>query len=294
MMSMSGRIKSTERKLALLMLTPAIILVFGLTLFPLFSAVYYGLTDLDLSNPLSGKFLGSFNYYRLLTTDSDFQQASMRSMLFTIGCIVIQLPLGIGIGLLLNQPLKGQKIYRAVVTLPLVAAPVAVGQIWRIMYHYEFGIIKYITELIFGWSPNWTADPNIALTSIIIYDTWQWTPFIALIILAGLQSLPTEPFESAKVYGASSLQIFRYITLPMLRPYIGLALIFRLIDTLRTWDPIWAITQGGPGQATETLSFYLYRVGLKQFFIGYACAASLIFLYAVIVLCAITLRRLRL
>ncbi|MCX8187827.1 MAG: sugar ABC transporter permease [Nitrososphaeria archaeon] len=283
-----------EKRLPLIMLLPAIVLTFGLTIFPLFSAIYYSTTDLDLSNPFSGGFVGSLNYYKLLNADIDFSLSSLRSILFTIACIAIQIPLGIGLGLLLHQPLKGQKIYRAILTLPLVAAPIAIGQIWRIMYHYEFGIIKYSTELIFGWSPNWTADPNVSLLSIVIYDTWQWTPFVALIILAGLQSLPQEPFESAKVYGASSLQTFRYITLPMLRPYIGLALIFRIIDTLRTWDPIWAITQGGPGQATETLSFYLYRIGLKQFFIGYANAASLIFLYAIIVLCAITLRRFRL
>lgn len=283
--------RNIEKNLPWLFVLPALVMVFSLTLYPLFNAVYYSTRGTDLTRPGSDVFIGLDNYRRMLSYDLFLSESWKRTLLFTAGCLAFQIPLGLGLALLLNRPVKGQKIFRAIFILPLITAPIAIGQIWRMMYHYEFGIIKYLTTLVFGTSPNWTADPNWAMFSIIIYDTWQWTPFVALIILAGLQSLPPEPYESATIYGASAFQKFRYITFPKIRPLIGLAAIFRMIDTLRTWDPVWAITQGGPGDATQLLSYYLYRIGLQYFWIGYACAVALVFLYVVIVISIIALKR---
>ncbi|MEM3765529.1 MAG: sugar ABC transporter permease [Candidatus Bathyarchaeia archaeon] len=280
-----------EKYLPWLFVLPALVVVFGLTLYPLFNAIYQSTRGTDLTKPGSDVFIGLDNYRRMLNYDLFLSESWKRSLIFTAGCLALQVPLGLGLALLLNRPVKGQKVFRAIFILPLVTAPIAIGQIWRMMYHYEFGILKYLTTLIFGASPNWTADPNWAMISIIIYDTWQWTPFVALIILAGLQSLPQEPYESATIYGASAFQKFRYITLPKIRPLIGLAAIFRMIDSLKTWDPVWAITQGGPGDATQLLSYYLYRIGLQYFWIGYACANALVFLYVVIVISTIALKR---
>lgn len=280
-----------EKYLSWLLVLPALVIVFGLTLYPLFNAIYYSTRNTDLTRPFSDIFIGLDNYRKMLNYDSFLSEAWKRSLLFTAGCLTLQIPIGLGLALLLNRPVRGQKVFRAIFILPLVTAPIAIGQIWRMMYHYEFGIIKYITTLIFGTSPNWTADPSWAMISIIIYDTWQWTPFVALIILAGLQGLPPEPYESATIYGASAFQKFRYITLPKIRPLIGLAAIFRMIDSLKTWDPVWAITQGGPGDATQLLSYYLYRIGLQYFWVGYACAISLVFLYMVIVISTVALKR---
>ena len=279
-----------ERYMPWLLVLPALIIVFGLTLYPLFHAIYFSTRNTDLKTALDD-FIGVQNYQHALNYDSTLADSVQRTLIFAIGSLSIQIPLGLGIALLLNRELKGRRAFRAIITLPLVAAPIAIGQVWRYMYHYEFGIIKYIVSLLFGASPNWTADPNWAMVSIMIYDSWQWTPFVALILLAGLQSLPPEPYESATIYGASALQKFRYITLPKMRPLITLSAIFRIIDLLKTYDPIVAITWGGPGRATELLSYYLYRIGFYYFWVGYASAISLLFLYAVIVFTTISLTK---
>lgn len=279
-----------EKYMPWLLVLPALILVFGLTLYPLFHAVYFSARNTDIKTG-QDDFIGTKNYQRLLNYDPDLTGSVLRTLIFAVGSLSIQIPLGLGIALLLNREIKGQRAFRAIITLPLVAAPIAIGQVWRYMYHYEFGVIKYIVSLIFGTSPNWTADPSWAMVSIMIYDCWQWTPFVALILLAGLQSLPPEPFESATIYGASAIQKFRYITLPKMRPLITLAAIFRIIDLLKTYDPIAAITWGGPGRATELISYYLYRVGFYYFWVGYASAISLLFLYAVIVFTTVTLQK---
>jgi len=279
-----------EKYLPWLLVLPALTIVFGLTLYPLFHAIYFSTRNTDLKTELDD-FIGVHNYRHALNYDSTLADSVQRTLTFAVGCLSIQIPLGLGIALLLNREIKGQRVFRAVITLPLVAAPIAIGQVWRYMYHYEFGVIKYIVALLFGSSPNWTADPSWAMVSIIIYDSWQWIPFVALILLAGLQSLPPEPYESATIYGASALQKFRYITLPKMRPLITLTAIFRIIDLLKTWDPIVAITWGGPGRATELLSYYLYRIGFYYFWVGYASAISLLFLYAVIVFTTISLTK---
>jgi len=279
-----------EKYLPWLLVLPALIIVFGLTLYPLFHAIYFSTRNTDLKTDIDD-FIGVHNYRHALNYDSTLADSVQRTLTFAVGCLSIQIPLGLGIALLLNREIKGQRVFRAIITLPLVAAPIAIGQVWRYMYHYEFGVIKYIVALLFGSSPNWTADPSWAMVSIIIYDSWQWIPFVALILLAGLQSLPPEPYESATIYGASALQKFRYITLPKMRPLITLTAIFRIIDLLKTWDPIVAITWGGPGRATELLSYYLYRIGFYYFWVGYASAISLLFLYAVIVFTTISLTK---
>jgi len=279
-----------EKYMPWLLVLSALILVFGLTLYPLFHAIYFSARNTDIKTG-QDDFIGLKNYQRLLNFDPDLADSVLRTLIFAVGCLSIQMPLGLGIALLLNREIKGKRAFRAIITLPLVAAPIAIGQIWRYMYHYEFGVIKYMVTLLFGTSPNWTADPDWALVSLIIFDTWQWTPFVALILLAGLQGFPPEPYESPYIYGASALQKFKYITLPKMRPLITLAAIFRIIDLLKTYDPVAAITWGGPGRATELLSYFLYRVGFYYFWVGYASAISLLFLYGVIFFTVVALKK---
>jgi multiple sugar transport system permease protein len=281
---------SKEKYMPWLLVLPAMIIIFGFTLYPLFHAIYYSTRNTDLK-VAEDMFIGIDNYRRLLNYDSELAEAVVRTLTYLAGCLIIQIPLGFAVALLLNRDFKGRRVARTIITLPLAAAPIAIGQVWRYMYHYEFGIIKYLCSLIFGSSPNWTADPNWAMLAIIIYDSWQWTPFVALVLLAGLQSLPPEPYESATIYGATTLQKFRYITLPKMRGLIGFVALFRLIDLVKTWDPIMAITWGGPGRATELLSWYLYRVGFYYFWVGYASAISLLFLYSVIVLSTVFIKK---
>lgn len=279
-----------EKYIGWLLVLPAVIMVFGLTLYPLFNSVYYSTRDTNLKTG-QDEYIDIRNYSQLLHRDPNLANSAYRTLIFTVVCLGVEIPLGLGIALLLNRKIKGRGIFRAIIILPLMAAPIAIGQVWRIMYHYEFGVIPYLVSSVFGASPNFTADPGWALGSLMIFDWWQWTPFVFLIMLAGLQSLSPDPYESATIYGASTIQKFRHITLPKLRALIAFVIVFRTIDLLKTYDSVVAITWGGPGRATELLSYYLYRVGFWYFQVGYACAISLIFLYVVIVFSIIVLKK---
>jgi multiple sugar transport system permease protein len=281
-----------ERYVRWLLVLPLVILMFGLTLIPLFFSIYYSVRNTNLVS-LQDEYVGDYNFLFLLHNDPILFNSVYRTLLFTFGSLVVEIPLGLGIALLLNRKMIGQRVFRSLIVLPLMAAPIAVGQVWRIMYHYEFGVIPYVVKSIFGTTPNFTADPSWALFSLIVYDWWQWTPFIILVLLAGLQALPLEPYESATIYGASTVQKFRYITLPMLRKLIIFIALFRVIDLIKTYDVVMAMTMGGPGRSTELISVHLYRTAFWYWQIGYACAISLIMVYAVIVISSYSLKRLR-
>ena len=168
--------------------------------------------------------------------------------------------------------------------------PVVVGIIWRLMYNPDLGMLNYFLSW-FGFSPvNWTGMPGTALPSVMMADIWEWTPFVALILLAGLQSLPREPYEAALVDGASSWQTFCYITFPLLSPAMLVVLLIRVMDSFKTFDLIFVLTQGGPGMSTEILNYYTYRYGFKFFHLGYASALSWVLLVVVTIICMILIR----
>jgi multiple sugar transport system permease protein len=168
--------------------------------------------------------------------------------------------------------------------LPMVSTPVAVALIWVVMFNPSLGILNYFLTCI-GLKPLlWLGHPSTALSSLILMDTWKWTPFMVLILHSGLQSLPITPFEAARIDGASRWQTFRYVTLPLLRPSIAVSLIFRTMDSLKTFDTIYVMTEGGPNNATEILNIYTFQTGFKYFHIGYASALAVIlvlFVFAV-------------
>jgi multiple sugar transport system permease protein len=168
--------------------------------------------------------------------------------------------------------------------LPMVSTPVAVALIWVIMFNPSLGILNYFLTSL-GLKPLlWLGHPRTVLPSLILMDTWKWTPFMVLIIHAGLQSLPLTPFEAARIDGASRWQVLRYITLPLLRSTIAVALMFRTMDSLKTFDTIYVMTEGGPNNASEILNIYTFQTGFKYFHIGYASALAVIlivFVFAV-------------
>jgi multiple sugar transport system permease protein len=160
------------------------------------------------------------------------------------------------------------------------------------MYHSDFGVFNAFLAALGLPEQNWLGDLRLAMPSIIVFDIWQWTPFVAIITLAGLQSLPKEPFEAAELDGASTWQVLRRLTFPMLTPVLTLIFVLRAIDAVRLYDAVASLTRGGPGAATETLTYYLYRLGLKYFRMDQASAMSLLFLYAVVIFTGIVVRRL--
>lgn len=234
-------------------------------------------------------FVGLENY-RQLFSNPEFWSSLRITFTFVLLAITLEFVLGMALALLLNHDLKAKGLIRSFILLPMMCTNVVIGLTWRLLFNYEFGIINYyLTQLGFG-PVEWLSSPKIALWSVILVDVWNTTSFVALMLLAGLQSLPEEPFEAARIDGANSLQTFLYLTLPLLRQTILVALLWRLIDTFRIFDVVYLLTAGGPARATETVSIYIYRYGFQAFNLGFASAASYIMIVIMLFLAGMMAR----
>ncbi|MCB9453050.1 MAG: sugar ABC transporter permease [Anaerolineaceae bacterium] len=281
----------SDRWYSILLITPAMIFILIFALFPLGYAIDVSFRYADLTSPQGiADFVGLDNY-RFALHDNIFWSSVQRTLTFAIAAVGVEMVLGIGIAFLLYQMKWFKGIARSLFILPLAASPVAVGLIWRYMYHPEFGVYNGILSSLGLPEQNWLGSTQLAMPSVIIFDIWQWTPFVALIVLAGLQSLPKEPFEAARLDNASTWRVLRTLTFPMLTPVLTLVFVLRAIDAVRLYDAVFSLTQGGPGQATEVVTYYLYRLGLRFFRLDQASAMSLLFLYAVVVFTGILMRR---
>jgi len=258
-----------------LYLVPAIVLLLAITVVPLFYLLYNSLTAWDLRRAYLGHtFIGLANYAAMFG-DALFRDSVRVTLLATIGVVAVEGTLGLLLALLFNREFFGKRVVRSLFLLPLITTPIIVGLTWRMLYNAEFGMIDYFVRLVgISSPPNWLADPSLALWSIILAETWQVTPFVTLMFVAGLQAIPTEPYEAAKVDGANAWQRFVYITLPLLRPVIFLALIFRATDAVRMFDLIYVMTGGGPANATQTLNMYVFKVGFTFLNMGYGSALA--------------------
>ena len=282
--------KKERNKFIILMLMPATILLVGLTLFPFIVSFILSFTDYSLLRPGQTKFIFLDNYIELMKTD-EFWIALRVTVVFTVLAVFVQVVLGVVIATLLHNENTNISFLRTMYLLPLAITPIAATFTFRLMFNPSLGVLNYFMKLL-GFEPQaWLASPSTALFSLILVDTWQWTPFILLICLGGLASLPNEPFEAAKVDGASSWQIFIKITVPMLYPFIGLALLFRSIDAFKTFDIIYVLTSGGPGILTRTLNLYAFKHGIEFLSMGYAGSIAIVMLLITIVVAQIFLRK---
>ncbi|MDC0060257.1 sugar ABC transporter permease [Pelagibacteraceae bacterium] len=285
-----NQFRKERNKFIILMLMPATILLVGLTLFPFIVSLILSFTDYSLLRPGQTKFIFLDNYIELMKTD-EFWIALRVTVVFTILAVFIQVVLGVVFATLLHNENTNVSLLRTLYLLPLAITPIAATFTFRLMFNPSLGVLNYFMKLL-GLEPQaWLASPNTAMFSLIIVDTWQWTPFILLICLGGLASLPSEPFEAAKVDGASSWQIFTKITVPMLYPFIGLALLFRSIDAFKTFDIIYVLTSGGPGILTRTLNLYAFKHGIEYLSMGYAGSIAIVMLIITIVVAQIFLRK---
>ena len=285
-----NQFRKDRNKFIILMLMPATILLVGLTLFPFIVSLILSFTDYSLLRPGQTKFIFLDNYIELMKTD-EFWIALRVTVVFTVLAVFIQVVLGVVFATLLHNENTNVSLLRTLYLLPLAITPIAATFTFRLMFNPSLGVLNYFMKLL-GLEPQaWLASPNTAMFSLIIVDTWQWTPFILLICLGGLASLPSEPFEAAKVDGASSWQIFTKITVPMLYPFIGLALLFRSIDAFKTFDIIYVLTSGGPGILTRTLNLYAFKHGIEYLSMGYAGSIAIVMLIITIVVAQIFLRK---
>jgi multiple sugar transport system permease protein len=273
-----------ERHFGRLLPLPAAGTIALLIIFPLAFNVYMSLQAWFVSSTTPPAYVGLKNFLEIFGKDARFWNAIWITVKFTLCGVFLQLVLGLAIGVYLHKDFRGRGIVRTVMLLPMVSTPVAVALIWVIMFNPSLGVLNYFLSLV-GLKPLlWLGHPRTALPSLILMDIWKWTPFMVLIIHSGLQSLPLTPFEAARIDGASRWQLFRFVTLPLLRPTIAVALIFRTMDSLKTFDTIYVMTEGGPNNASEILNIYVFQTGFKYFHMGYASALAVIlvvFVFAV-------------
>jgi len=277
-------------------LLPAVAAIILLTIVPLVYSLYLSLTSYELGRAYLGmKFIGLDNYVTAVK-DVRFLMSILRTLIFVAITVTVEFGLGLALALLFNREFKGRGLVLTIMMVPFMIAPIAVGFLWWMIYDVNYGPLNHLVVDIFHLSPNpvaWTADPRIALYSIILTDIWQYTPFMMLILLAGLRSIPPEPYEAALIDGASGLAIFRHITLPLLKPAILVAILIRTIDAFKVYDLVYLLTFGGPGTASEVASFYIYLTGFRHFRIGYAAAQSYILLIIISILVTILIRIIR-
>lgn len=271
-------------------ITPAFLVLIIILIYPLGYSLWLSFHQWTLRTFKQGiPWIGLQNYQQLFTSPEFFNSLKI-TFTFVILAIAIEFILGMGLALLLNHDLKAKGLIRSFILLPMMCTNVVIGLTWRLLYNYEFGIINYYLNQLGLHSVEWLSSPKMALTSVIIVDVWNTTSFVALMLLAGLQSLPEEPFEAARIDGANAVQTFFYLTLPLLRQTILVALLWRFIDTFRIFDVVYLLTAGGPARATETVSIYVYRYGFQSFNLGFASAASYVMIVIMLVLAAILTR----
>ena len=232
------------------------------------------------------------NYGKVLTTDRVWHSLQV-SILVAVAAVTLEFILGVGMALLLADELPGKGIMIPIIILPLMMAPIVVGQAWRMLWDTRFGAVNHFLSVIVDHPVQlrWLAETKLALPAIIITDTWQWTPFIFLFALAGFSAVNEELYEAAAIDGATSWQIFWRITLPIIRPVLLVALLFRLLDALKIFDIVYILTSGGPGYSTETTPFYLFTQGFTYGRFGYTAAASYLFLILVVIIIQFLVRR---
>lgn len=259
------------------------------TVYPILGTLYYSLHKYNL---LTGEFeFTGLQEYILLLQDPVFAISVRNTVFFSVSATLAQTFLGLAIAVLVNQEIRGRRWLIPVLVLPNMFSVVVVSSMWKLMLDYETGLINHILRAIGLPAQAWLSSVELALPSIIVIDTWQWTPICFLIFYAGLQSIPRELYEAALVDGASPLRTFRSITLPLLKPYIALVLLLRSIDTFRLFDKVYLLTGGGPAHATETISLYIFKTGLVFLDIGKASAASFIMLVLVLLISALYVKR---
>lgn len=265
----------SERRLPFLLLAPTMLVLLSLSIYPLFYAV-----RVSLQAGAGAHARWSLENFARLLSDGFFLSALLHTLVYAAAALTCEFLFGLGLAVLLHHEMRGRSFFRAALLVPMMLPPVVVGVVWRLVLNPNFGAING-TLKSFGMrteSLTWTASPRLAFLSVIAVDVWQWTPFVFLILLAGLQAIPQEPYEAALIDGSSSWQTFRHITLPLLKPAILIVLLLRTMDLLRVFDQIFILTEGGPGFATETISLYIYRAAFRFGDFGYAAAMSFVLL----------------
>ena len=266
-------------------LFPGLFVLIGILIFPIVFTVRLSLSGWNSYNP-ELNFIGLDNYVRLFTEDPRFWEAFFRLTFLSVTTVILQYIIGFALALMVWRDIKFKRFFRVMFLIPMMTTPVIMTVIWRTFFHESLGPVNDLLS-VFGVAPKWLTDPALAKVTVIIVEVWQWTPFMFLLLLAGLLSLPKEPFLAAAIDGAGPIRKFVYVTFPLMAPISIGAIIIRLIEASKIMDTVFVLTSGGPGTSTETSTFYIFIRGLREFQMGYA--ATLSFTYLIIMIISLTI-----
>jgi multiple sugar transport system permease protein len=260
---------------------PALVLIAAVIVFPWLFTLYMSVHDWKIGS--EKHFVGLANYARL-ASDERFLESIWRTLYFTALAVILPLIFGTLAAMIFHRRFPFRGLLRGIFIMPMMATPVAVALVWTMMFHPQLGVLNYLLGEI-GIPPQlWVYSPNTVIPALVMVEVWHWTPLVMLIVLGGLAALPTEPYESAHIDGASQWQMFRHITFPLVLPFIVVAAIIRTIDALKAFDTIFVITQGGPGTASETINIFLYLQAFSYYNIGFASAVVVVFFVLIVML----------
>ena len=261
---------------------PVTVYLLALGVYPLISSFVLSLHEYHIDSR-TFSWVGFDNYIAIFQ-NREFYQAFRNTAIFTAATVVIELVLGMGLAVFMTRRVIGRSLLRTVLIIPMMTTPMVVGLMWRFLFNTDFGIIDYLLRILFHLRPiNWVGSAPYSLISLIIVDVWQWTPFAFLILYAGLQTIPDELLEAARVDGARGVQVFWHITVPMLLPLITIVILIRGMDSFRAFDTVYTLTFGGPGRESATLSFLAYLEGFAYSHLGLAAAMSYVMVAVIIV-----------
>lgn len=280
-----------KKMVAWLLAIPTVVFILTVVIFPTLYA--FGLSFVRWDIQVREQSFIFLENYRTLFDTARVWGAMWNTLLIAVSAVITQMILGVGLAVLLRDSFPGRSIVVSIILIPMMMAPVVVGQTWRMLWDARFGAVNDILGTIIGQEITllWLSDPQLAIVAIVITDVWQWTPFIFLIALAGMIGINVELYEVAAIDGASPWVIFWRVTLPLLRPVLLVGLLFRLLDALKIFDLVFILTNGGPGYSTENFSFYLYQQGFSFGRFGYSAAGSIFFMVVVIVIAMFLIRR---
>src|SRR5690349_24101615 len=265
---------------------PALVVVLAVIVFPWIFTIWMSMHEWKVGQPTV--FVGLANYLRM-PNDPRFVEAVWHTLVYTVLSVVLPLAFGTLASVVFHAKFPGRGFLRGIFIMAMMATPVAIALVWTMMFHPQLGVLNYLLSLV-GLPPQlWVFHPGTVIPSLVLVETWQWTPLVMLIVLGGLAAIPSEPYESAMIDGATFWQMFRYITLPLITPFLFIAAMIRMIDAVKSFDIIFAITQGGPGTASETINLYLYSVAFTYYDLGYGSAIAVILFLLIIALAALLL-----
>lgn len=275
-------------------LMPGVVWILAFTFFPLIFSLYLSFTNANMRNFTQATWnLVGFQNYASIGSDLRVGETVVTSLYLTVGSTLLTLILGTFLAWLFNHDLPGLRIFRSILTMPLFAAPIALGFMGLILFNETSGSINSIIRGLGGTGVRWMTDSWSARTAVLLLDTWQWSPFVFVIILAAMQSIPDELYEAARLDTGSGWAVFRSITFPLIAPALGTVALLRLVETFKILDIPFSMLGGGPGSATQTYSYYVYITGLRNFNMGYASALAYILVIIAIIISTVYFWRVR-